>query len=182
MFGGIVSGSSPLTRGKREHSRDDGPHGGLIPAHAGKTPRVRPMRIPRPAHPRSRGENVFGCGRSTIVPGSSPLTRGKLAVDRRDRDSGGLIPAHAGKTSRSTSTASTEWAHPRSRGENCVSHFECLSELGSSPLTRGKLAHDSTSRFVVGLIPAHAGKTTKEAAHVLASGAHPRARAENSLS
>ena len=31
------AGSSPLTRGKREHGGDDVPHGGLIPAHAGKT-------------------------------------------------------------------------------------------------------------------------------------------------
>ena len=50
-------GSSPLTRGKRQHFDEDAPGGGLIPAHAGKT-RFRSFRsVPCPAHPRSRGEN-----------------------------------------------------------------------------------------------------------------------------
>ena len=70
--------------------------------------------------------------------GSSPLTRGKLHVAavvlRRVR----LIPAHAGKTKRSTWITTRTRAHPRSRGEN----VSCASlpplEQGSSPLTRGK--------------------------------------------
>ena len=35
----FVEGSSPLTRGKRLHERCAEPYLGLIPAHAGKTPR-----------------------------------------------------------------------------------------------------------------------------------------------
>ena len=55
--GGQVSGSSPLTRGKLlQRERQQGRHG-LIPAHAGKTQPPRPPRLPRAAHPRSRGEN-----------------------------------------------------------------------------------------------------------------------------
>ena len=53
----VVTGSSPLTRGKRfelEESREDT---GLIPAHAGKTWGIMSTSGRSPAHPRSRGEN-----------------------------------------------------------------------------------------------------------------------------
>ena len=33
-----------------------------------------------------------------VAAGSSPLTRGKLAFRATDDEGGGLIPAHAGKT------------------------------------------------------------------------------------
>ena len=72
---------------------------GLIPAHAGKTVEVVVSFSGSPAHPRSRGENLTPAPLLLISQGSSPLTRGKLehAVDRDLV--GGLIPAHAGKTS-----------------------------------------------------------------------------------
>ena len=92
-------GSSPLTRGKPYLSVFNDRVSGLIPAHAGKTPRLL-MRSPsRSAHPRSRGENPPMCLESDCPIGSSPLTRGKpvpIAIILCDRR---LIPAHAGKTS-----------------------------------------------------------------------------------
>ena len=92
------SGSSPLTRGKREGSDRVPSPSRLIPAHAGKTHDVRHGARDERAHPRSRGENgVEGVG---LVgdPGSSPLTRGKQNVARYFASGQGLIPAHAGKT------------------------------------------------------------------------------------
>ena len=133
-----LGGSSPLTRGKRELSRDRLASWRLIPAHAGKTQRARRRHQRLRAHPRSRGENSEDVWRDADVAGSSPLTRGKLPV--RDRPPRGrrLIPAHAGKTSAARSGRDVEWAHPRSRGENAsVSAVTCDS-MGSSPLTRGK--------------------------------------------
>ena len=53
-----VTGSSPLTRGAREHTLNNGLHSGLIPAHAGSTGRDAPMSLPISAHPRSRGEHL----------------------------------------------------------------------------------------------------------------------------
>ena len=53
-----IGGSSPLTRGKPGARRRAGGDHGLIPAHAGKTPRSGPTSTSRPAHPRSRGENA----------------------------------------------------------------------------------------------------------------------------
>ena len=92
-------GSSPLTRGKPRCSLCTFLGGGLIPAHAGKT-RIAIYNVTTTgAHPRSRGENSWPLRRSTSALGSSPLTRGKLINDALTIIQGGLIPAHAGKTS-----------------------------------------------------------------------------------
>ena len=72
---------------------------GLIPAHAGKTTRLKAPATPGRAHPRSRGENGKGVNIAQPRIGSSPLTRGKHDGLVADRPAGRLIPAHAGKTS-----------------------------------------------------------------------------------
>ena len=153
------TGSSPLTRGKRHVRLLVGPWGGLIPAHAGKTHTAcRPDKRSR-AHPRSRGENLTGGWCNDANVGSSPLTRGKhLAGDLRNRIRG-LIPAHAGKTRSDHGRRNRSRAHPRSRGENASMRMDVSSELGSSPLTRGKRQLARVRDGLRGLIPAHAGKT-----------------------
>ena len=172
-------GSSPLTRGKRHHGADCNHLRGLIPAHAGKTHRTPTERMPRPAHPRSRGENgrahrstLAGGGSSPLtgenadrdgtvysVEGSSPLTRGKRVDQGLDGSGRGLIPTHAGKTDPRSSSLQWARAHPRSRGEN-----------------------DVGARAAFGLqwlIPAHAGKTRAATVSVIHWRAHPRSRGEN---
>ena len=117
---GVEEGSSPLTRGKlygvgygrRVHR--------LIPAHAGKTWVRTPTPQLRPAHPRSRGENVLSGAVVAAIIGSSPLTRGKRPTAPEIVVVTGLIPAHAGKTQRTSGELQTGTAHPRSRGENGV--------------------------------------------------------------
>ena len=131
-------GSSPLTRGKLTQLDLQIEQIGLIPAHAGKTDRCPLARRVRPAHPRSRGENLVIWRMSTRECGSSPLTRGKLARALHLEADRGLIPAHAGKTRRICGTATPKWAHPRSRGENIVWVSGAILFSGSSPLTRGK--------------------------------------------
>ena len=79
--------------------------------------------------------NAFG---RESVKGSSPLTRGKLLLHELSAGEIGLIPAHAGKTSRSSAARSRRWAHPRSRGENLFASIVIVPSWGSSPLTRGK--------------------------------------------
>ena len=74
------TGSSPLTRGKREGLRGAGWGRGLIPAHAGKTLPQVPSQVGVGAHPRSRGENAPGIASASWFQGSSPLTRGKPAA------------------------------------------------------------------------------------------------------
>ena len=173
------AGSSPLTRGKRQRHRGRHQGNGLIPAHAGKTT-GRGLRAQQGrAHPRSRGENTANGQTWGLGVGSSPLTRGKHQVGGRLRDRLGLIPAHAGKTSRGVSEDSGHGAHPRSRGENQIQVLKAHMGDGSSPLTRGKLIADRITGKTIGLIPAHAGKTSRTPRCVRMSRAHPRSRGEN---
>ena len=71
------------------------------------------------------------------------------------------------------------WAHPRSRGENQIDSSAGKSELGSSPLTRGKRNIKANAVKRSGLIPAHAGKTRRQPARTSGYRAHPRSRGEN---
>ena len=136
----FAAGSSPLTRGKRIERREVVVRLGLIPAHAGKTTIANELLSAAGAHPRSRGENPSRRFSRLSPAGSSPLTRGKPYQALRTQSNKGLIPAHAGKTSRAGRKADTRRAHPRSRGENPL--FEGIGSglAGSSPLTRGKLS------------------------------------------
>ena len=155
-------GSSPLTRGKRTDRKILSVLSGLIPAHAGKTPRAVTRLRAVSAHPRSRGENVLPRLPSADLAGSSPLTRGKQIGPRVGVVAARLIPAHAGKTLTQNRLSLMTPAHPRSRGENI-----------------GSIAADCAARR---LIPAHAGKTTRILGNKLGFSAHPRSRGENAAS
>ena len=113
--------------------------------------------------------------------GSSPLTRGKLHEQANLVANAGLIPAHAGKTAACLPQGSDREAHPRSRGENRAGVTSSQTRAGSSPLTRGKLELPAGPCRRVGLIPAHAGKTTVADSRAERTWAHPRSRGENSL-
>ena len=154
-----VSGSSPLTRGKPCGVHIYDLTDGLIPAHAGKTRQDRESYAGSWAHPRSRGENRATGSSAARQRGSSPLTRGKQRRRLVRRVGGGLIPAHAGKTSRRRPPSSPNGAHPRSRGENRIGPPGWCGCGGSSPLTRGKHFTELATNTLRGLIPAHAGKT-----------------------
>ena len=91
----------------------------------------------------------------------------------------GLIPAHAGKTTRRSPPSWTHRAHPRSRGENGTWASSSTPASGSSPLTRGKLSAATRRVLDRGLIPAHAGKTLLVVDGHLGRRAHPRSRGEN---
>ena len=172
-------GSSPLTRGKQPDVRHRRGLTGLIPAHAGKTAHGRRHRHRPRAHPRSRGENSPPRRGVSSTVGSSPLTRGKLSSWWTGTWDGGLIPAHAGKTSASTWTRFAPRAHPRSRGENSQRAAGDGSNTGSSPLTRGKQGDGMCAFGGFGLIPAHTGKTDERLLARAQGEAHPRSRGEN---
>ena len=151
----------------------------LIPAHAGKTRSVSRRPPSRRAHPRSRGENDDTGGETRVVPGSSPLTRGKQLGVEGGGLLVGLIPAHAGKTPLTWTPPTWTTAHPRSRGENPDAPGIASANWGSSPLTRGKRGAGGQRRDRQGLIPAHAGKTVGANGLMNDPRAHPRSRGEN---
>ena len=172
-------GSSPLTRGKLRHHRDRCRRDRLIPAHAGKTAELDKPGGEVGAHPRSRGENLWGQKLPLGRYGSSPLTRGKRFGDQARRLPPRLIPAHAGKTSGGPPRSRRNPAHPRSRGENAALQYTLNNGGGSSPLTRGKRPRGPVASVRRRLIPAHAGKTRRKGGPYYGHPAHPRSRGEN---
>ena len=116
---------------------------------------------------------------SHIQMGSSPLTRGALFLRRGRPETSGLIPAHAGSTSKPKMAYTLPTAHPRSRGE----HASCAAlhrvSVGSSPLTRGAQLQNGAALNNVGLIPAHAGSTHRQERTQAGRRAHPRSRGEH---
>ena len=174
-----LTGSSPLTRGKRHVRPDLGPGRGLIPTHAGKTPSPWPSAHEPWAHPHSRGENPSMRAFTVGARGSSPLTRGKHPGHYSPSFILGLIPTHAGKTAEARGRPALHRAHPHSRGENPTLRRSAASWSGSSPLTRGKLAVLELALAARGLIPTHAGKTTSSSNSCGRGPAHPHSRGEN---
>ena len=155
----LLSGSSPLTRGKPAVRQCGEGAPRLIPAHAGKT--------------------SCSCVSSLCRCGSSPLTRGKHRVRPVLSRIIRLIPAHAGKTRWIVTALKCSAAHPRSRGENVDRVVAFQGVEGSSPLTRGKLDASVILGLAARLIPAHAGKTPSRMISPGSLAAHPRSRGEN---
>ena len=166
-------------RGKQIHYLQTPPCPRLIPAHAGKTPTAPTASSRDSAHPRSRGENSLDLREVSLVPGSSPLTRGKPRWRPQVDEHRGLLPAHAGKTDRRVNQPHDSWAHPRSHGENKTISPTASKRAGSSPLTRGKRLRPSRRGCGQRLIPAHAGKTCSQRCGCGRRRAHPRSRGEN---
>ena len=151
----------------------------LIPAHAGKTFTWSLLTKHGQAHPRACGENLTSEEKTRARQGSSPRMRGKRRRVRRVRLTGGLIPAHAGKTFARVMTRVRHWAHPRACGENLSTGEEDIILAGSSPRMRGKRPRELVEIPPRGLIPAHAGKTDWDHLRAAGSWAHPRACGEN---
>ena len=172
-------GSSPRGRGKPGRGLGDQARGRLIPAWAGKT---TPSRWPPPsawAHPRVGGENVSQSSCRFSAFGSSPRGRGKRAVTSDQLLVGRLIPAWAGKTTATTSTALRPRAHPRVGGENGQPIADLIISIGSSPRGRGKPGCQAGGEAAKRLIPAWAGKTDRRCEPSQQGWAHPRVGGEN---
>ena len=174
-----VEGSSPRWRGKHCPAAAFHFVRGLIPALAGKTTPERRNTLEHRAHPRAGGENLNGDLEKLGGSGSSPRWRGKPNLLTSPRGAPRLIPALAGKTRETCSTASGAAAHPRAGGENLFASMVIVPSWGSSPRWRGKRLVGTLFQKRVGLIPALAGKTRRLPASQGRRQAHPRAGGEN---
>ena len=172
-------GSSPRMRGKLKLCAKRCCQFGLIPAHAGKTVVALSSRLQRWAHPRACGEDVDYRPRPRPELGSSPRMRGKLSSTDAFFRFSRLIPAHAGKTHGNARASAGSAAHPRACGENAAALPAAEPRLGSSPRMRGKPMFLATWLMLIGLIPAHAGKTIRASDGRGILRAHPRACGEN---
>ncbi len=117
---------------------------------------------------------------SVLSIGSSPRTRGTLAVRYCGQDVDRFIPAHAGNTPLTTPRSSPPTVHPRARGEHTSPVSSSMYSIGSSPRTRGThfvvVENGAPGRF----IPAHAGNTPVTHKCSDKDPVHPRARGEHS--
>ena len=104
---------------------------------------------------------------------------GEVAGVHADLPDVRLIPTHTGKTTRVSLRAANRAVHPRSRGESEFLHRLNGQDMGSSPLTQGKLEVRLLGGGGLGLIPTHAEKTAPLPGQHGKKRAHPRSRGEN---
>ena len=176
-----AGGSSPHTRGARGFHAAAVVDQRIIPAYAGSTDSFLSLEACDEDHPRIRGEHFsFRIGPG-LLPGSSPHTRGALAMPARTRRGWGIIPAYAGSTTGSAAPGTSDADHPRIRGEHVAEMFKFPDHPGSSPHTRGAPLVDGVDQVLTRIIPAYAGSTSPDEAIPMKSGDHPRIRGEHFL-
>ena len=175
----VADGSSPHTRGAREHPARVQGACGIIPAYAGSTDCCRLEAAPTADHPRIRGEHRRWSRTRISHPGSSPHTRGAQTSEIRSGSACRIIPAYAGSTPSRSSAHTPSSDHPRIRGEHLILVPHGYLPRGSSPHTRGApiLVHipSATPR----IIPAYAGSTRKTPSTPCLQRDHPRIRGEH---
>ena len=132
---------------------------GIIPAYAGSTPARGSRPGARTDHPRIRGEHFDLLRVLDGLSGSSPHTRGARLGAGGPVRGGGIIPAYAGSTARTSSTVRNPADHPRIRGEHVDVAEQPDEGFGSSPHTRGALGCFYGEALHVRIIPAYAGST-----------------------
>jgi len=152
-------GSSPHTRGAPSSAALQRCSGGIIPAYAGSTKWHDKRQTWNRDHPRIRGEHTVTGGDCRRVLGSSPHTRGALAIVQFCPFVRGIIPAYAGSTLERRFQCPPVWDHPRIRGEHFKVGTTCKHGRGSSPHTRGARKTATPRSACRGIIPAYAGST-----------------------
>ena len=95
---GILDGTSPRIRGKREALLKELSPARNIPAHTGKTAPASVTVTAGPEHPRAYGENGHLVRGGLGIVGTSPRIRGKLSTWSGGCQCSRNIPAHTGKT------------------------------------------------------------------------------------
>ena len=151
----------------------------IIPAYAGSTRLRTTRRRWRGDHPRIRGEHAKQALNTVYGKGSSPHTRGALALASHAIGSSGIIPAYAGSTRDVPCVCQTPSDHPRIRGEHRHKGEKHAFQTGSSPHTRGAREFVDRERFPARIIPAYAGSTCRRHRRWRHQWDHPRIRGEH---
>ena len=127
-------------------------------------------------HPRTRG--VYDVLAEVLVPsgGSSPHTRGLPGGPGGLGGGVGIIPAHAGFTTRRGRGPARSRDHPRTRGVYVDEVRDRDGSEGSSPHTRGLRVEVAGGGGELGIIPAHAGFTGRQRGPRARVRDHPRTR------
>ncbi len=176
-----IRGSSPRARGTPEMLSQVTDNFRFIPASAGNTP-PPPQRGQRAAvHPRERGEHQPGAFSGLALRGSSPRARGTRHHAGWSQRPRRFIPASAGNTLRSGTSARASAVHPRERGEHREVFPETIQVDGSSPRARGTRVSARTYCRRLRFIPASAGNTITLGVIGTLATVHPRERGEHAI-
>ena len=132
---------------------------GITPAYAGNTLNRYINHQASWDHPRVCGEHFFSVHNRGRAVGSSPRMRGTHARAARGDPFGGIIPAYAENTKRSSNSARRSWDHPR----------VCGGTRRSGAAGSGRS----------GIIPAYAGSTPVYATVESEVWDHPRVCGEH---
>ena len=111
-------GSSPRMRGTHQIRDVSADIHGIIPAYAGNTFSATPTPTSTGDHPRVCGEHTPLVECPVTDQGSSPRMRGTPERHHVAPRQGGIIPAYAGNTRRSSNAPSPTRDHPRVCGEH----------------------------------------------------------------
>ena len=150
----------------------------FIPAYAGNAAGVAHALGGAQVHPRIRGERATAHSAAIFNAGSSPHTRGTPQVPGHRPARHRFIPAYAGNAGRRYGQAPCRPVHPRIRGERSGYVEARRSSSGSSPHTRGTLAHAARPVHQARFIPAYAGNARPDRMAMLTMTVHPRIRGE----
>ncbi len=155
----MLSGLSPLVRGKRWSLCRSAGVLRSIPACAGETGRCHPILISGGVYPRLCGGNKIPRLICDHLSGLSPLVRGKRFSAGLLAALVGSIPACAGETRHPTRRREATRVYPRLCGGNAAVCDHAHPAPGLSPLVRGKRASPLGDTGTSGSIPACAGET-----------------------
>ena len=107
--------------------------------------------------------------------------RGKPRLLLQGADGKRITPAHAGKTEGKWQDQEKTEDHPRPCGENVYMTKEEIGAVGSPPPMRGKQPLGQFLLQILGITPAHAGKTLGLKIISYGGKDHPRPCGENAI-
>ena len=173
-------GSPPRVRGKGNTVEILDWTGRITPACAGKSIIRRTFFRFLEDHPRVCGEKFAPDYLDITATGSPPRVRGKVLRILRHRNSAGITPACAGKSTIPVAGFPTGGDHPRVCGEKSKRVNSTKRIEGSPPRVRGKAGLPFSSCSKIGITPACAGKSTAGVPVRRRSRDHPRVCGEKS--
>ena len=171
-------GPSPRGRGNRRSASVHSPHGGSIPAWAGKPFSRRLPSGLRRVHPRVGGETAGWVAQALRCHGPSPRGRGNPRHLRTQPLDMRSIPAWAGKPMPCRRRSRSSEVHPRVGGETAGEVGSNVKRNGPSPRGRGNPSTMRTISALLRSIPAWAGKPRQGPPSALGRRVHPRVGGE----
>ena len=129
-------------------------------------------------HPRACGEKPTSISARTANMGSPPRMRGKASLYLILNCTLRITPAHAGKRYAGPPRVPRPWDHPRACGEKITACLKWSWPPGSPPRMRGKGVQNRSRIGVLGITPAHAGKSICHGTCRRKRRDHPRACGE----